>query len=84
MTFPLEWDPATSSIFVTIPSSATYPLLVAFGVSPKVLEGNARWSVSFPSLRGRIAKTGEVDEGPEESHESRKVEQTFPSPLRSC
>eukprot|EP00026_Physarum_polycephalum_P000009 Phypoly_transcript_00009.p1 GENE.Phypoly_transcript_00009~~Phypoly_transcript_00009.p1 ORF type:complete len:3931 (-),score=966.04 Phypoly_transcript_00009:22-11814(-) len=72
ITIPLEWDAATSSLVVSLPDSATYPLLVAFLVSPKVIEGTSRWSVGFPSLRGRLTRTGEVDERPEESYESRK------------
>ena len=58
--------------------------------SPLSTEGSVRTdtksdqeSVSFPSLRGQIARTGEVDEGPKESHKLHKVEQyqTLPSPL---
>jgi hypothetical protein len=72
ITLPLEWDAASNSLFVTLPDSASYPVLVAFGVSNKILEGTARWSVVFPSLRGHVSRTGEVDERPEEHPDKRK------------
>ena len=56
--------------------------------SPLSTEGSVRTdtksdqeSVSFPSLRGQIARTGAVDEGPKESHKLHKVEQYQTSPL---
>lgn len=62
ITLPIEWDGASNSVVATIPDTVSYPVLIAFGVSPQILSGREKWSVVFPSLRRRLSPSGNVDD----------------------
>lgn len=78
-TLPLDWDGSANAIVANIPESASYPILIAFGVSPKILHGREKWGVVFPSLRRRVGPSGEVDDrSSSESSSSSESEEEEP------
>jgi hypothetical protein len=75
VTLPIDWDATLNGISVTLPDSVSYPIVVAFSISPKILAGTDKWSIAFPSLRRRLKPSGEVEVGSSSSESSDESEE---------
>lgn len=75
-----EWDAKNGSLTVPLPSTPeSYPLVIAFSVSGKKLEGPSTLTTLFPSLK--FGPKGEVIEGGSSSSASSDEERKVPAEI---
>jgi hypothetical protein len=74
VTVPLEWDAKANCINVPLPDQG-YPIVVAFGLGPKMPESG--FGLSFPSFKFGAKGEVEVAESSSDSEEDEKVKAKF-------
>lgn len=73
VTLPIEWEPQTNSISVTLPTDSAPPVIVAFGLATKIPKERGSVEFSFPSFKfgtaGEVGPYSDSESSEEESEE---------------
>jgi hypothetical protein len=66
----LDWDPSVASLSFPLPDTFSFPLVIAFGVGPKIPEVKGGFGFSFPSFK--LGAKGEIETSDSDSDDEKK------------